>query len=108
MGQAIGGSLPLAAGIALRPDADRRRAHLDQPPAKVNGPAFVLGRLIGLGIAGAIVLALAGAGGASKHADPASWVQIALRSWSSPAAGDGGTIRVSHNFHSAGCRLSQK
>jgi hypothetical protein len=49
--------------------------------AKVNGPAFVLGWLIGLGIVGAIVLALARTGGASKSGAPAtwvSWVKIAL------------------------------
>ena len=42
--------------------------------AKVNGPAFVLGWLIGLGIVGAIVLAIAGPGGASKSGAPATWV----------------------------------
>jgi hypothetical protein len=34
----------------------------------------VLGWLIGLGIVGAIVLAMAGAGSASKYGSPAVWV----------------------------------
>ena len=42
--------------------------------AKVNGPVFVLGWLVGLGIIGAIVLALAGAGAASESGSPATWV----------------------------------
>ena len=42
--------------------------------AKVNGPAFVLGWLIGLGVVGAFVLSLAGSGGASKSGAPAAWV----------------------------------
>jgi threonine/homoserine/homoserine lactone efflux protein len=49
--------------------------------ARVNGPAFILGWLIGLGIIGVIVLSLAGTGGASKSGSPAawvSWVKIAL------------------------------
>jgi hypothetical protein len=49
--------------------------------AKVNGPAFILGWLLGLGIIGVIVLSLAGTGGASTSGSPAawvSWVKIAL------------------------------
>jgi threonine/homoserine/homoserine lactone efflux protein len=82
MGQAIGGSLPLAVGIALSPvPIIAVVLMLTSRKAKVNGPAFVLGWLIGLGIVGAIVLALAGAGSASKSGSPAawvSWVKIAL------------------------------
>lgn len=44
--------------------------------AKVNGPAFLLGWLIGLGIVGAIVLAVAGPGRASKSGSPATWVAL--------------------------------
>ena len=40
--------------------------------AKVNGPLFTLGWLIGLGIVGVIVLAIAGPGGASKSGTPAT------------------------------------
>ena len=81
MGRAIGGSLPMAVGIALSPFpviavvlmlAGRR--------AKVNAPAFVLGWLIGRA-GGAAVLAVNGAVGASRHGGPAtwiSWVRIAI------------------------------
>jgi hypothetical protein len=75
MGQAIGGSLPLAVGIALSPiPIIAVVLMLTSRRAKVNGPAFVLGWLIGLGIVGAIVLAVAGAGSASKQGAPATWV----------------------------------
>jgi hypothetical protein len=82
MGQAIGGSLPLAVGIALSPlPIIAVVLMLTSRRAKINGPAFVLGWLIGLGVVGAIVLTIAGSGGASKHGAPAtwvSWVKIAL------------------------------
>jgi hypothetical protein len=75
MGQAIGGSLPLAVGIALSPvPIIAVVLMLTSRRAKVNGPAFVLGWLIGLGVVGAIVLSLAGSGGASKSGAPAAWV----------------------------------
>jgi hypothetical protein len=82
MGEAIGGSLPLAVGIALSPiPIITVVLMLTSRKAKVNGPAFILGWLLGLGIIGAIVLALAGPAGASKSGSPAawvSWVKIAL------------------------------
>ena len=75
MGQAIGGSLPLAVGIALSPvPIIAVVLMLTSRRAKVNGPAFVLGWLIGLGVVGAVVLSLAGSGGASTSGAPATWV----------------------------------
>ena len=75
MGKAIGGSLPLAVGIALSPlPIIAVVLMLTSRKARVNGPAFVLGWLAGLGIVGAVVLALAGAGGASQSGSPATWV----------------------------------
>jgi threonine/homoserine/homoserine lactone efflux protein len=83
MGQAIGGSLPLALGVALSPAAIIAVVLiLTSRRAKVNGPVFVLGWLIGLGIVGTIVLAVAGAGSASKSGTPAAWVD-----WVKIAAG---------------------
>src|ERR1700757_4461512 len=74
MGQAIGGSLPLAVGIALSPASIIAVVlMLTSRRAKINGPAFALGWLIGLGIVGAIVLAVAGSAGASKSGSPAAW-----------------------------------
>jgi Sap, sulfolipid-1-addressing protein len=75
MGKAIGGSLPLAVGIALSPiPIIAVVLMLTSRKAKVNGPAFLLGWLAGLGIIGAIVLSVAGTGGASTSGSPASWV----------------------------------
>lgn len=75
MGQAIGVSLPLAVGIALSPiPIIAVVLMLTSDRARINGPAFVLGWVIGLGIVGAVVLALAGTGGASKSGSPATWV----------------------------------
>ena len=42
--------------------------------ARSNGPAFVLGWLVGLGVVGAVVLLLADPAGASEGAQPATWV----------------------------------
>jgi hypothetical protein len=75
MGQAIGGSLPLAVGVALSPiPIIAVVLMLTSRRAKVNGPVFVLGWLLGLGVVGAIALVLAGAGGASTSGSPAAWV----------------------------------
>jgi hypothetical protein len=75
MGKAIGGSLPLAVGIALSPiPIIAVVLMLTSHRAKVNGPAFVAGWLLGLGIVGAIVLSLAGPAGASESGSPAAWV----------------------------------
>ena len=75
MGQAIGGSLALAVGIALSPiPIIAVVLMLTSQKARVNGPLFVLGWLIGLGVVGAIVLAVAGPTGASKSGSPATWV----------------------------------
>jgi hypothetical protein len=75
MGQAIGQSLPLAVGVALSPvPIIAVVLMLTTPRARTNGPAFVLGWLLGLGLVGAVVLALAGPGGASENGQPATWV----------------------------------
>jgi Sap, sulfolipid-1-addressing protein len=75
MGEAIGQSLPLAIGVALSPvPIIAVVLMLTTPRARTNGPAFVLGWLLGLGVVGAVVLALAGPGGASEDGQPATWV----------------------------------
>ena len=75
MGQAIGGSLALAIGIALSPiPIIAVVLMLTTPRARANGPAFVLGWLLGLGVIGAIVLAVAGPANASSSGAPATWV----------------------------------
>jgi hypothetical protein len=75
MGEAVGQSLPLAVGVALSPvPIIAVVLMLTTPRARANGPAFVVGWLLGLGVVGAIVLALAGPGGASEDGQPAAWV----------------------------------
>jgi len=75
VGEAIGQSLPLAVGVALSPvPVIAVVLMLTTARARANGPAFVLGWLVGLGVVGAIVLALAGPGGASQEGQPAAWV----------------------------------
>jgi hypothetical protein len=73
MGQAIGGSL--AIGIAISPvPIIAVVLMLTTPRARVNGPAFMLGWLLGLGVIGAIVLAIADPAKASNSGAPATWV----------------------------------
>jgi len=73
VGQAIGQVLSLAVGVAISPiPIIGVVLMLVTPRARVNGPAFVLGWLIGLAIVGAIVL-LAAPGGTSDSG-PATWV----------------------------------
>jgi hypothetical protein len=75
MGEAIGQSLPLAIGVALSPvPIIAVVLMLTTPRARSNGPAFVLGWLLGLGVVGTVVLALAGPGDASESGQPATWV----------------------------------
>jgi hypothetical protein len=75
MGEAIGQSLPLAVGVALSPvPIIAVVLMLTTPRARANGPAFVLGWLLGLGVVGAVVLALAAPGGAGEEGQPVAWV----------------------------------
>jgi Sap, sulfolipid-1-addressing protein len=75
MGAAIGGSLPLAVGLALCPlPIIAVVLILTAPGAHVTGPAFVLGWLAGLAVIGAIVLSVSGSADASSSGSPATWV----------------------------------
>jgi hypothetical protein len=75
VGQAIGGALPLAIGVALSPvPIIAVVLMLTTHRARVNGPLFVLGWLAGLAAVGAIVLSVAGPAGASSSGSPATWV----------------------------------
>ena len=49
---------------------------LGTPRARVNGPAFVLGWVLGLALVGTIVLVAAGAAGASENEEPATWASV--------------------------------
>ncbi|HEY1665558.1 MAG TPA: GAP family protein [Trebonia sp.] len=75
MGQAIGGSLALAVGVALSPvPIIAVVLMLTSRRARANGPLFVLGWLAGLAVVGAIVLSVSGPAGASSSGSPATWV----------------------------------
>ena len=75
MGQAIGGSLALAVGVALSPvPIIAVVLMLTTRRARVNGPLFVVGWLAGLAVVGTIVLCVAGPAGASSSGSPATWV----------------------------------
>jgi hypothetical protein len=75
MGQAISSSMPLAVAIALSPiPIIAVLLMLTSRQARVNGAAFVAGWLAGLGVTGAIILALARTAGAGKPSGPAVWM----------------------------------
>jgi threonine/homoserine/homoserine lactone efflux protein len=77
MGEAIGQALPLAVGVALSPlPIVAVVLMLVTPRARANGPAFVVGWLVGLAIVGAIVLAVADPADAGDDGEPATWVSI--------------------------------
>jgi threonine/homoserine/homoserine lactone efflux protein len=74
MGQAIGEVLPLAIGVALSPvPIIAIILMLGTPYARSTGPAFTVGWLAGLAIAGGLVLAFA-SGSADDSGEPAGWV----------------------------------
>ncbi|WP_328474827.1 GAP family protein [Actinoplanes sp. NBC_00393] len=75
MGEAIGQSLPTAVGVALSPiPIIAVILMLTTPRARTNGPAFVLGWLLGLGVVGALVLTLAGPSASTGDDGAATWV----------------------------------
>jgi threonine/homoserine/homoserine lactone efflux protein len=103
MADAIGQVLSLGVGVALSPvPIIAVVLMLSTRRARVNGPMFVLGWIVGLGVVGAIVLVAAGGADASDDAEPATWVGIleivlglllalvAVRQWRGrPRAGEG-------------------
>jgi Sap-like sulfolipid-1-addressing protein len=77
MGAAIGQSLSLAVGVALSPvPIIAVILMLVTPRAKSNGPAFIIGWLLGLAVVGTIVLAVAAPADASEGGQPATWVNV--------------------------------
>jgi threonine/homoserine/homoserine lactone efflux protein len=102
MGEAIGQVLPLAVGVALSPvPIIAVVLMLVSRRAKVNGPIFVLGWLVGLAVIGVIVLGIVGPNNTDDSGEPATWVswlkivlgllllRVALRQWKArPAEGE--------------------
>ena len=75
MGEAIGDMLPAAVGVAISPiPIIAVVLMLVSPRGRVNGPAYLLGQIVGVASAGAIVLLLAGAVGTSDEGQQAGWV----------------------------------
>jgi threonine/homoserine/homoserine lactone efflux protein len=77
MGQAIGQVLPFAVGVALSPvPIIGVVLMLGTPRARGNGPAFLLGWVVGLTVVGTIVLLVARGASASDDGEPATWVSL--------------------------------
>jgi hypothetical protein len=75
MAEAIGRLLPFAVGVAISPmPIVAVVLLLVTPRARVNGPAFVVGWIVGLAVAGAIFLAIAKPANANSDGAPADWV----------------------------------
>ncbi len=77
MGQAIGQSLSFGVGVAISPvPIVAVVLMLATPRGRVNGPAFVLGWVVGLAILGTVVLLASSGADASSNGAPATWVSV--------------------------------
>jgi threonine/homoserine/homoserine lactone efflux protein len=77
VGDAVGQVLSLGVGVAISPvPIIAVVLMLGTPLARSNGPAFLLGWILGLSVVGVVVLLVAGSAGATKQSEPATWVGI--------------------------------
>lgn len=77
MAEAIGQVLSLGVGVALSPvPIIAVVLMLGTPRARANGPAFVLGWVAGLAVAGTVILLVSSGADASDEGDPATWVGV--------------------------------
>ena len=77
MKEAIGQVLSLGVGVAVSPiPIIAVVLMLATPRARSNGPAFVLGWVVGLTIVGTVVLLVSGGADASSDGEPATWVSV--------------------------------
>jgi threonine/homoserine/homoserine lactone efflux protein len=77
MGDAIGQALSFAVGVAISPvPIIGVVLMLATPRGRVNGPAFIVGWISGLSIAGTIVLLASSGADASDQGEPAEWVSV--------------------------------
>ena len=96
MGTAIGQSLPMAIGVAISPmPIVAVILMLVTPQARTNGPAFLIGWIIGVAGLGGVLLLVADPAEVSDGGAPADWVPwlelalglllllVALRQWRS-------------------------
>jgi hypothetical protein len=74
---AIGDVLPLGVGVSLSPVAIIAvTLMLVTRQARVNGPIFVVGWLIGLAVVGIVLLAIASPLDAADDGETATWVAV--------------------------------
>ena len=82
MGEVLGQLLPIAVGIAISPlPIVAVVLMLATPRGRVNGPAFVLAWIVGLGVVGTIVILVAGDDATTDSGAPAtgvSWLKLAI------------------------------
>jgi threonine/homoserine/homoserine lactone efflux protein len=77
MEQAIGQVLSPAIGVAISPfPIIAVVLMLATPRARSNGPAFLLGWLVGLALVGTVVLLVSSGVGARDDEEPATWVSV--------------------------------
>jgi threonine/homoserine/homoserine lactone efflux protein len=77
MGEAIGQMLPAAVGVAISPvPIVAVVLMLATPRARTNGPAFLAGWLLGLGVLGAILLTISNHLDPTSSSGPATWVSV--------------------------------
>jgi threonine/homoserine/homoserine lactone efflux protein len=77
MGQAIGQVLSFGVGVALSPvPIIAVVLMLATPDGRVNGPAFLIGWILGLAAVGAVLLLAASGAEASEAGAPAEWVSV--------------------------------
>jgi hypothetical protein len=101
MGQAVGQVLSFAVGVALSPiPIIGVVLMLGTPRARSNGPAFIAGWIAGLSVVGTVALLVSSGASASKHGQPADWVNwlklvlgllllvVAVRQWRGRPRGD--------------------
>jgi threonine/homoserine/homoserine lactone efflux protein len=75
LGEAIGDMLPSAVGVAISPvPIIAVVLMLVNARGRVNGPAFLLGWIVGIAGLGVILLALASGADAHDEGEPAGWV----------------------------------
>jgi threonine/homoserine/homoserine lactone efflux protein len=74
---AIGAILPMAIGVTLSPmPMIAVVLMLVSAKARVNGPMFVLGWVVGLAVVGTVVLLVVGSNGTTDEGEPETWVAI--------------------------------
>jgi threonine/homoserine/homoserine lactone efflux protein len=77
MGEAIGQVLSFGVGVALSPvPIIGVVLMLGTPRARSNGLAFILGWVVGLAVAGIVVLLISSGANASDKSQPAEWVDF--------------------------------